>query len=483
MDSTEHKGKMTGVSRRDFLKTGSASALLLGSGFWVNSCDTAAGEKSRGGAKNVIFMVSDGMSIGTLSTADMVLRKLEGRPSNWIKLYDENRVRRSMMDVAPLNDMVTDSAASAAAWGCGHRVPNQSVNMGPNGEKYTPILTVFREAGKSTGLVTTTRITHATPAGFAANVPHRRYEDEIAQQYFERKHDVYLGGGRDHFNKDKREDGVDLFTKFREDGYHVINNKSELESLTNDGRKVLATFADSHVPYSLDHQNNPEHMANVPTLSEMTSVALNRLSQNTNGFILQIEGGRVDHGAHSNDIAGLIFDQIAFDDTIKTVLDFIDDNPDTLLIITTDHGNASPSINVSMNGYDKTEEEFNRIYDFKYTTNWVLDRLNERSTVSQIRELVEEATKLQITARQAGIMRDSLRGEYTALYELMSRRDATLGQIIANYLSFNWSGTEHTGDYVHLAALGPGSEAIGGFTKNSDLFNVMLNAAGIEMTF
>lgn len=214
-----------GFSRRDFLKTGALSSFALGSGAIFNGCSPSSGgtgDDITGTAKNVIFLVSDGMSMGTLSMADHMLRRRDGRASNWIKLYEEQRVKRGFMDVASNNSIVTDSSASSSAWGCGNRINNGAVSMGPDGETYQTILETFRDAGKATGLVTTTEMTHATPAGFATNVPSRYMAQEIAQQYLEREYDLLLGGGNVHFNSDDRDDGRDLYSEFESKGYNVV---------------------------------------------------------------------------------------------------------------------------------------------------------------------------------------------------------------------------------------------------------------------
>lgn len=472
--------KNQGFNRRDFLKNGAAaSAFLLGSGMFLKSCAT---EKSGSvsGAKNIIFMVSDGMSIGTLTSADLTMQRKLGKQSNWMRLYRENLCKRALMDVAIYDAIVPDSAASAAAWGSGHRIPPRMLNIGVNGDHYTPINTIMKNAGKSTGLVTTTRITHATPAGFTANVEHRDMEDEIAEQYYQREHDLYLGGGATHFRSSTRADGVDLFDAFSNKGYQVVKNKSELNSLRSDG-KVLGIFAESHLPYSLDRVHTPELESTVPSLPEMTKIALDRLSRNPEGFILQVEGGRVDHGAHWNDIGALIYDQIEFDDAIGVVLDFIEKNPDTLLIMTTDHGNASPTLNRSQNGYPESATEFDTIQNLRFTNTWVLEGLDDSSTVPFIRNRVEEATNFRISTNEATALQQAIRGQFRAIYHpMMSDRQSVLGQIIANYTSVNWTGTNHTGDYVELAAMGPGSEKVDGLVINTELFHLMLEATHVK---
>ncbi|PSQ70467.1 MAG: alkaline phosphatase [Bacteroidetes bacterium QH_2_64_26] len=472
------------TTRRDFLKTGALGALALGTG---GMAGTANGQSrtgvsdidAPGDAKNVIFLVSDGMSAGTLTMADLHLRRHHGRRSNWIRLYDEGRVRRGLMDMAAANSVVTGSAAAASSWGSGHRVFNETLNMSQEGETYRTILEIFRDAGRGTGLVTTTRITHATPAGFGINMPKRWSEDEIAAQYLEREYDVLMGGGARHFDPDQRGDGKNLYQGFEDNGYTVARSRQALNYWGHEG-SILGTFYDTHLPYVLDHQNISAQQEQVPRLPAMTDAALQRLDQNEDGFLLQIEGGRVDHAAHEDDTGGLIYDQIEFDEAIGRVLDFVEGRDDTLVIITTDHGNANPGVNAAGDQYGDSNPMFDRIADFRYTNSWILSELDENSTYRQIQDRVEEAWQFSIRRDEAEMIQDALREEYQAAYRKKSRPDLLLGAIQANYTSVNWLGGDHTSDYVELAAMGPGSEAIGDFTRNTDLFDLMVEAAGVR---
>jgi alkaline phosphatase len=471
-------------SRRDFLKAGAFGAVALGAGGMAGPASGQARTDpadidAPGDADNVIFLVSDGMSAGTLTMADLARRRQEGRPSNWIRLYEEGRARRGLMDMAAANSIVTGSAAAASAWGSGHRVYNEAVNMSEDGEAYRTILEIMRDAGKGTGLVTTTRITHATPAGFGINMPERWSEDKIAAQYLEREYDVLLGGGRRHFDAGRREDGTDLFAGFRDKGYTVARTKGDLADWDGEGA-ILGTFFDTHLPYVLDHRNTAAYQEEVPRLPEMTDAALRRLDRTDDGFLLQIEGGRVDHGAHDNDTAGLLYDQVEFDETIGRVLDFVEGRDDTLVIITTDHGNANPGVNAAGDRYSESTPMFDRLADFQYTNDWILSELDEDSTYRQIQDRVETAWRIGISRDEAELIQDALRGQYQAAYRKKSAPDLLLGAIQANYTSVNWLGGDHTSDYVELAALGPGSEAIGHFTRNTDLFDLMVEAAGVR---
>ncbi len=477
---TNKKSKNNGsFNRRDFLKTGALSGMMLGSGALLKGCASENGKARSGDAKNIIFLVSDGMSIGTLTAADHMLRRNYGRTSNWISLYEQNRAARGLMDMASANSIVTGSAAASSAWGSGQRIVNGRVNMTEEEQSLKPILKIFRDAGKATGLATTTTITHATPAGFSANVMARGDEATIATQYLERGYDVLLGGGNRFFDVAQREDNRDLYSEFAQNGYKVVRKKNDLMQFSGD-EKLLGIFFDGHVPYTLDHMNTEEYSRDIPTLAEMTESAINRLLKNPDGFILQVEGGRVDHAAHGNDAAGLIYDQIAFDDAIGKALAFAENRDDTLIIITTDHGNANPGLSGVGSGYNESEPRFDRLAEFRHTNNWFLPQLDENSSISRIRELVEYATKIEIRRDEAEILRKAYAGDYENLHRMMSRPWPVMGQILANYLAFNWIGTSHTSDYVELAVLGPGSDRIGPITRNTDLFYLMVEMAGVE---
>lgn len=456
------------------MKTGALSTLLLGSGIVITGGCNAI--RQPGKAKNVIFLVSDGMSSGTLQMADTYLRRNEGRPSHWIRLLEENVLKRSLMDMASADRIVTDSAAASVSWACGYRVNNGSVNITPDGTHQTPILPIFRDAGKSTGLVTTTEITHATPAGFAANVEHRSQAEEIAVQYLEREIDLLLGGGNNHLSSEHREDERDLYTDFGNAGYTIARTKGELFSGDSEEGRLLGIFSNGHLPYTLDHVNTPDLLENVPSLAEMTDLAIRNLAKNPNGFILQIEGGRVDHAAHGNDAAGLLFDQIAFDDAIAVVMEFARERDDTLVMITTDHGNANPGFSSA------PDSQFDNLAKFRHTNNWIRRELNQNSSIAEIRERIEYATGYEVPREEAEDFLASMKGEFRATYRRMQGASSVLGQVIANYTDVNWVGGSHTADYVELASFGPGSEAIDGFVKNTRLFEVMTQAAGVLET-
>lgn len=476
-------------SRRDFLKTGFFSAGAFGTGLATKNATAKTLRSEPGESKNVIFLVSDGMSHGTLALADQIKVSETGEKSHWRQLYESDKdYHRGLMDMMPLDSVVTDSAAAASSWGCGHRVNNGALNWSPDNEQYKTICEIFRDAGKGTGLVTTTRVTHATPAGFSSNVPQRGMENEIAAQYYEREYDLIMGGGARHFSAESRPDNRDLFSEFAAKGYHLARSRQEMFNAPSSG-KLLGIFYDSHLPYTVDHKSTPELQEQVPTLAEMTETALKRLDQHPNGFILQIEGGRVDHAAHGNCPSGLIYDQIAFDDAIKVVMDFTEGRDDTLVILTTDHGNANPGLSGLGSGYRQSPLMLDTIKGYRHSFEWIYEELNfhwsqqsvgDHVTVNRVRELVEYACNTKIYEDEAIMLFNAFNGDFRAPFRDRQGPGAVLAGVMANYNGIYFIGTNHTSDYVEIASWGPGHDRIPTLVRNTDLFHLMVDMAGVR---
>src|SRR5690554_1454694 len=468
------------MDRRKFFKIGSVATVGTGLLYPLNGLaqpldiPTYSNKKP----KNIIMMVSDGMSSGTLSMTDIFLNRKYGKPSNWMSLYHENKVSRALMDMASASSIVTDSAAASSSWGGGHRVSNGSLNVGPNGEAHTPIWVKFKKAGKMAGCVTSVAITHATPAGFCANSNKRNAQDDIAEQYLERGFDVLMGGGDNFFNKDKRKDKQDLYTKFKNKGYQIAKSRAELKNLQAKA-PVLGVFADDALPYYIDRNSDTELQRHVPTLAEMSAKAIEVLSQSHNGFVLQIESGKVDWAAHANDLGGLIHEQIQFDEAIKVVMDFAEKDKETLVIITSDHGNANPGII-----YGKyANDNFDAVQKYKQTNEWILNSFSEKSTIKQIIETVQYANGNILSEEDAKHILNYYAGlekQEDGLYNYRKLPFKTLAEIQSKTNSVGWISMDHSADYVELAMFGPGSEKLKPFIKNTDLHYFMLEAAEVS---
>jgi len=427
----------------------------------------AAGGSTTPRARNIIFMVSDGMSTGTLTLADLMIRERTGKPSQWVGLWSAKGVRRAMCRTHSADSLVTDSSAAGSAWGCGEHINNGAVNFTPDGRQPEPILVTARAAGKATGLVTTARVTHATPASFIANVPDRGLEGGIAEQILERRVDVALGGGGKHFPRALLDQHPDVT---------LVRTAGELAAAPASGR-LLGVFDPSHVPYALDR--GPE----TPSLPTMARAAIDRLSAHADGFVLQIEGGRVDHAAHANDAGALVTEQMEFDETIGEVLGFARGRDDTLVVVTTDHGNANPGLTLYGEGGN---EGFERLGRARHSFDWLWQQINDAggfdSASGRLGELLAEMTGgIELNAPDLEWVRSSVK-DHTRVDGFWARSNAptcTLGSVLANHYGVSFLSPNHTCDMVEVTAIGAGAERLEPAIDNIDLHGLMLDAMAL----
>lgn len=465
------------LSRRQLLQAG---MVLAGGGLLVREAPAQARRRGTQ-VKNIIFMVSDGMSMGVPSMAEPFSQMVRGRGTHWFRLLQDPEAVTGLFETRSLDSLVTDSSAASSAWGSGSRVFNGAVNILPDGTKLTPIAHVMRRAGKKIGLVTTTTITHATPAGFAA--VHYRRDDEhiIAEQYLDVV-DVLMGGGRRFFDPQQRSDRRDLIAEYRRKGYTCWERREQVRGRERP-EKVLGLFYRGHVPYTIDHRNDPKLLEEVPTLAEMARTALEILSRSRNGFLLQIEGGRVDHAAHSNDAAALLWDQLAFDDAIAVAVDFVRRHPDTLLVITSDHGNSNPGLNGMGEEYRDSTKCLERITQAKGSYVAIQQMLKDAGTPTpdKVREAVREVTGIEITREEAQTIANVAQGKPApTLNRAHAKLVGVLGEVLSNYTGIAWIGTQHTSDWTLVTALGAGKEMFAGIRPNKEAFYQMLRLTGIS---
>ena len=472
----KNKGrKIEYMNRRSLLKGGLLAGLAAPfTGIKDIIAKPTGGSKK---AKNIIMLVSDGMSTGTLNMADIYSNRILGVGSKWLNLYRDNKGVRALMDTASANSMVTDSAAASSSWGGGMRINNGSLNVGPNGEKPQPILQKFKEKGKKVGCVTTVPITHATPAGFCVNIDNRGGQDIIAEIYLGLKFDVMMGGGHKYFG-DKRPGG-NLIPKYLTQGYKVAENRNEMLALDN-SKPVLGLFAEDGMPYEVDRKHDESLMKSTPSLAEMTVKAIDLMKDHKNGFVLQVEGGKVDWAAHSNDVSGLIFDQLAFDEAVGKALEFAERDGETLVIITTDHGNSNPGL---FNANDNNRK-FDGLKNFKRSNTWLLAQLNQSFSEQKIIDLIKENQGFNMKSEDVKFLMNHFKDiTPDQLYNESNLPFYEYGKILGKYTDVQWAGMNHSGDYVELTMFGPGSETLKPFVKNYELHNFMLKAAEMPESF
>lgn len=445
--------------------------------------------------KNVVFMVSDGMSLGVPAMLDHYLQLTEGKPSFWRGLMESPEAAHGMQDTRSLSSLVTDSAAASSSWGAGRHVPNGMINAYPDGTKLRPIYDVLGAQGMRRGLVSTATITHATPAGFAVSIPNRDDEHIIAQDYLAAGIDVILGGGDKFFSPTGRKDGRDLYAEYAAKGYSVAKDRASLEA-AGPGR-LLGVFSSSHVPYFVDRQHDPA-LAGVPGLEQMARVALDRLKGGREGFILQVEAARVDHAAHANDFAGLLYDQLEFDRTMRMVVEWARRDGETLVVVTSDHGNSNPGLDGAGDEYfDSTAglltlPGMTRSYEAMLPA-FATGGFNGKSydaagkgekidpTLPNVQGLIERDLGVKLSKDEASLVVDALVGK-SALkpVDQYSLASSALAIALNNHTHVGWTGRQHTDDYTLVTAVGPGREAFAGLNANVSFHGKLLALRGLE---
>ena len=398
--------------------------------------------QASGTPRRIIHMVVDGMSSGILACANQYSEHVRGRPLTWFRLIDQPSTRQAVMNVRSQNSLVTDSSASSCAWGSGVRIPNGKVNQTSKGEKLVTLYELLGQAGWKRGLVTTTEITHATPAGFIACVNARGSGDDIATQYLERRIDLALASAP----RDQR---------------------------------WLGVFSEGHIPYVVDQQGGLTKVAPTPSLAAMTRAALRRFTHEER-FILQVEGGRVDHGCHSNDAAAAVHEMIAFDQAIEVCLEFQKDHPDTFILITTDHATANPGLNGLGETYEKTNAAFHNLTKVRQSVGEILNRLRTAENRTQAAARLQESTGYAASTRRMETLEPFLKKKGYALFDAFNSDTCALGQVLANHIGIAFTSGNHTSDYVPVLAMGPGSDRIEGFLQNTELFGHYLDFAGLS---
>jgi alkaline phosphatase len=407
---------------------------------------------------NVVLVIGDGFGAGAWSLA-----------REWARTRGEELVLDhgsavGFLEVHAGDALVTDSGAAATAWSTGRLGPR--FRVGPaEGEEVIPLFERLRAAGRAFGLATTSRITHATPAGFYARVPDREREDEIAVQLLDARPDVAIGGGRRHFRPraagGSRTDGRDLLSEAEADGIAV---RSELAGPLPVDRPVLALLAESHLPHELDREEDE------PDLAELAVAAVRRLEATGRSWFLLVEEGRIDSAAHDHDGPGLALNTVRLDRAVRALIE-VTDRERTLVVVGSDHATASPvflefahpeSLEVVTASIERMAE---RIFEGRA---W-------RGTPAELEE--KAIPILDRGARHTGLRPETLDGLITAANRYDRR--AVLGTAVSRRFGIAFLPCEdqvasaevhgHTGEPVPVRAWGPRASEVAGVRDHGEL--------------
>lgn len=265
--------------------------------------------------KNIILLIADGMGVAQLHA---------GLTANRGRLFIENFKYMGLTKTKSADDYTTDSAAAGTALSTGQKTYGGAIGVDTDKNPIKTILEEAEDKGLATGLVSTSSITHATPAAFIAHQPSRNMYEEIAADFLKTDIDVFIGGGYKHFTE--REDGRNLAEELEQNGYTV---EQDLNTIKNIKEGKLAGLT------AEEHNGRMEERGNM--LPVATNTALNILSNNRKGFFLMVEGSQIDWGGHAGDTNYVIEDMLDFDRAVGEALDFASKDGKTLVIVASDH--------------------------------------------------------------------------------------------------------------------------------------------------
>jgi alkaline phosphatase len=426
--------------------------------------------------RNLIFFLGDGMGPATV-TATRIYRHGESGRLAMERLERTARIKTFSNDA-----QTTDSAPSMSAYMTGVKPNNEVVSMSAdtvadksncrpgNGRPAMSLFELAKAAGKAIGAVTTTEATHATPAATYAHICHRDLGYDIAAQaapggagYNAALGDglnVLMGGGFDHFtprdptrNPTGRPDGRDLVAEMRTRGYVLVRTPAELRALPTQSPSathVLGLFAPSgHLAYELDRDPAAQ-----PSLAEMTTAAIDilRRAGGERGFVLMVEGGRIDHALHNTNAKRALTETAAFDDAIAAALGRVD-LADTLVVVTADHDHT-----MTINGYARRQ-------------NPILDIVRDIRTGQPVRD----ADGLTYPALSFG------NGENRADAPVAVDSQTALGNDFHQPAGIRRGAAAetHGGGDVMLMATGQGAAVFRGTLDNTEVFRRLRQALGL----
>ena len=452
----------------------------------------AAGNGAMAGhARNVILFLGDGMSLPTVAAARILEGQRHGHPGEENQLSFETFPNTALSRTYNTDYQTPDSAGTMTAIATGVKTRLGVIGIGPAAHRgncaeadANPLLSIVElaeSAGLSTGVVTTTRLTHATPASVFAHGPDRNWEDDsylppaaaaagchdLARQFldfgFGDGIDVALAGGRAKFTPNTLVDVADPSVKgLRKDGRNLVAewqaqhpngayvwNEAQLEQ--THATQVLGLFAPQHLPYDADRK------AGDPTLAQLTTAALHLLQRNDKGFVLVVEGGRIDHAHHDGNARRALEETIAFSDAIRAADEATPDD-DTLILVTADHSHAMYFAGYPKRGNPILDKVRGISGEDSKGGEYALDKLGLPYTT------LGYANGPGYVAPKPGQPRPDLTHVATDEEDYLQESLVPLG------------AETHGGDDVGVWAKGPGASAVRGSVEQNVLFHFLVQA-------
>ncbi len=425
--------------------------------------------------KNVILLIPDGQSMGGLTLA----RWYNGGAPLAVDEITSGLVRTYNADTP-----IADSAPAGTAMATGYKTNTKYVGVMPSvtgmynvpsisdENKQKPMASILEAAklsGKSTGIVATSNIQHATPADFTSHFPDRNQYEILGEQQVYNRIDVALGAGYKYLLGENRKDKEDLISELKTMGYDVVRTDEEMKK--SKSTKIYGLFADDALAYEMDRETN---RSSEPSLQEMTEKAISTLSQDKDGFFLMVEGSKVDWAAHANDPIAIISDILAFDKAVKTALDFAKKDGNTVVIVATDHGNGGITIGNkdTSSNYDKVPLStfIDPLKKAKLTGEGIEEKFN--TDKSNIKEVMSEYYGINdLTNEEVEAIKNTKKGSM----------NYTVGPMISKRAYIGWTTNGHTGEDIPLHVYHPKNMELKGTVQNTDIAKYMATVLGLDL--
>ncbi|KZE63802.1 alkaline phosphatase [Fictibacillus phosphorivorans] len=409
----------------------------------------SAEDQNKNEIRNVIFLIGDGMG-PTYTTAYRAFKDDKSTPMMEDTAFDKYLVGMQSTYSHDKKESVTDSAAAATSMSSGIKTYNGAIAVDMEKQDVKTVLEQAKENGKSTGLVATSQINHATPAAFGAHDESRENYNQIADDYYDdmvngkHKVDVILGGGTSYFDRKDR----NITEEFQKDGYSYVTNREDM--LKDDNEQILGLFAPKEIDKMIDRPKEQ------PSLKEMTNSALNRLNKNDKGFFLMVEGSQIDWAGHDNDVVAGMSEMQDFEQAFESAIEFAKKDKHTLVITTADH--STGGMTMGRDGDYKWDPA--DIKAAKKTPDFIAKEIAKGAPVE---ETLKKYIDLELTPEEVQSVKDAKEKSGDVL-----EIDNAIEKIFDLRTGTGWTTDGHTGEDVNVYAYGPGMDHFTGKIDNTD---------------
>ncbi|CAE6461827.1 unnamed protein product [Rhizoctonia solani] len=444
------------------------------------------GPKGAKKVKNFILTIPDGFGPASeVFARDFV--QWNNTATGWNRQLGSDTIQIGSIRTRSSDSYVTDSAASATAYSCAIKTYNGAIGIDEDGNPCGTVLEAAKRAGLKTGLVVTSRITHATPASFASHIYDRDQEDIIAEQLIGDQPlgpvvDLMLGGGLAFFwpnttTGSSRKDSRDLIAEAKKAGYNAFTNRAGFDALGG-GKSAklpyLGLFTPGHMSYEVDRDPKAE-----PSLLEMTKTALETLKRATKdskkGYFIMVEASRIDHAGHSNDLIGHLHEIIMYNEVVDYLKKWVDSNDDTVLIGTADHECAG----LTLGGIVTTGEyQYNPapLASASHSSSYLASqwaKYNGSDPDGYLLDLFKQYGINDANSTEIAVAK--------ARKSSASFNDIHFGQSLTRRALVKWATLGHTAVDVNLIGYGPNSERLAGNRDNTEVGQFITDQLGLDL--